>query len=277
MNYRKIYDNIIENSIRDDRKKLKKTNLNYIYYERHHIIPKCLNGDNNEENLVLLTAKEHFVCHKLLTYIYKGNRKIACAFYRMTFDKKGKHDISSRDYAYAKELFKSIPQKYYYDIWVEKYGKEKANEKYDKLIKILKKPKSEEHKNNLKGKNKGKKHTIEQNLDHNRKVSETLKGHSTSKETRQKLSESNRGKIRSEETRKKQSDSHIGKKQSQEHIQNRFKKRRDENDFGIKLKNSQRNEIQILLLKGVSTKKISIEYNVSVRTIQYIKQKVLTK
>ena len=33
------------------------------YTENHHIIPKCLGGSNLEENLVNLTAREHFVCH----------------------------------------------------------------------------------------------------------------------------------------------------------------------------------------------------------------------
>jgi hypothetical protein len=38
-----------------------------VYYEKHHIIPRSLGGSNKKENLVLLTAKEHFICHLLLT------------------------------------------------------------------------------------------------------------------------------------------------------------------------------------------------------------------
>jgi hypothetical protein len=34
---------------------------NSIYYEYHHIIPKSLNGSNSVENLVHLTAREHFI------------------------------------------------------------------------------------------------------------------------------------------------------------------------------------------------------------------------
>lgn len=37
------------------------------YTEKHHIIPKSLGGDNTEKNLVNLTAREHFICHWLLT------------------------------------------------------------------------------------------------------------------------------------------------------------------------------------------------------------------
>jgi hypothetical protein len=37
------------------------------YKERHHIIPKSLGGPNTKDNIVELTAKEHFICHLLLT------------------------------------------------------------------------------------------------------------------------------------------------------------------------------------------------------------------
>ena len=42
------------------------------YYEKHHIIPKSLGGTNEKENLVSLTAREHFICHLLLLKITEG-------------------------------------------------------------------------------------------------------------------------------------------------------------------------------------------------------------
>lgn len=42
------------------------------YVEKHHIIPKSLGGKDNKENLVSLTAREHFVCHLLLTKFTTG-------------------------------------------------------------------------------------------------------------------------------------------------------------------------------------------------------------
>jgi len=104
MDHQKVYDTIIEKARSENRIK-----NNGTYYEDHHIIPKCLNGDNERENRVLLTAREHFICHKLLTYIYKGNYKIYHAFHLMTFMNKRKYGITSRDYAYAIELFRQIP------------------------------------------------------------------------------------------------------------------------------------------------------------------------
>jgi hypothetical protein len=38
-----------------------------VYYEKHHIIPKSLGGSNKKQNLVSLTAKEHFIAHLLLS------------------------------------------------------------------------------------------------------------------------------------------------------------------------------------------------------------------
>ena len=45
------------------------------YKERHHIIPRSLGGNNNSSNLVKLTAREHFICHWLLTKMVQGEAK----------------------------------------------------------------------------------------------------------------------------------------------------------------------------------------------------------
>lgn len=45
------------------------------YYESHHIIPLSLNGSDILENIVLLTYREHLLCHWLLTKITKGKDK----------------------------------------------------------------------------------------------------------------------------------------------------------------------------------------------------------
>lgn len=43
------------------------------YTERHHIQPRSLGGLDTTDNLVDLTAREHFVCHWLLTKITTGD------------------------------------------------------------------------------------------------------------------------------------------------------------------------------------------------------------
>lgn len=46
------------------------------YTERHHILPKSLGGSDNKNNLVRLTAREHFICHQLLTKMTTGYERI---------------------------------------------------------------------------------------------------------------------------------------------------------------------------------------------------------
>ena len=50
------------------------------YTEKHHIIPKSLGGTHSKDNLVKLTAREHFVCHLLLLKMLQGNSKYKMAF-----------------------------------------------------------------------------------------------------------------------------------------------------------------------------------------------------
>lgn len=83
MNYKRIYDQIINKAKSENRKK-----KHGVYYEAHHIIPRCLGGDGkasnySHPNIVLLTAKEHYICHKLLCEIYPENKKLVYAFWRM--------------------------------------------------------------------------------------------------------------------------------------------------------------------------------------------------
>jgi hypothetical protein len=57
------------------------------YTEKHHILPKCLGGSNNEDNLVRLTAKEHFIIHILLCKFTTGvaKRKMLYAHKAMSY------------------------------------------------------------------------------------------------------------------------------------------------------------------------------------------------
>lgn len=45
------------------------------YSEVHHIVPRSLGGTDVKENLVELTAREHFVCHLLLTKMLDGENR----------------------------------------------------------------------------------------------------------------------------------------------------------------------------------------------------------
>lgn len=52
------------------------------YYEKHHVLPRAYGGSNHESNIVKLTAREHFIAHRLLSKIYKCS-KMRLAVYLM--------------------------------------------------------------------------------------------------------------------------------------------------------------------------------------------------
>lgn len=61
------------------------------YTEKHHIIPRSLGGSNDKENLVILTAREHFIAHLLLTKCTEGvfKQKMGYALWNMVNRDKG--------------------------------------------------------------------------------------------------------------------------------------------------------------------------------------------
>jgi hypothetical protein len=74
MNYKKIYDSIIDRA---------KNRVPEGYVERHHIIPKCIGGSNDQQNLVALYPEEHFLCHVLLIKIYPEQPSLIIAVAKM--------------------------------------------------------------------------------------------------------------------------------------------------------------------------------------------------
>lgn len=78
MDYNKLYCTFIAS-----RKNMIRYKGNGEYYEKHHIIPRCLGGTNKKHNLVLLTAKEHFLAHRILYKMYPNDRNIAFSFWGM--------------------------------------------------------------------------------------------------------------------------------------------------------------------------------------------------
>lgn len=107
MNYQAIYNNLIERG---------KSRTLEGYCEKHHITPRCMGGNDNPENLVKLTAREHFIAHRLLTKIYPSNNKLKSAVFFMTRSKNvSQHlKITSRTYQYLRiesSIAQSILQK----------------------------------------------------------------------------------------------------------------------------------------------------------------------
>ena len=58
------------------------------YTEKHHIIPKCIGGTDDSSNLVVLTAREHFIAHQLLAMMHPEVWGLALAVKLMTTSTK---------------------------------------------------------------------------------------------------------------------------------------------------------------------------------------------
>lgn len=74
------------------------------YHEEHHIIPRCMGGLNDKDNLIDLFAEEHFLAHKLLALENPDNDALQRAFSAMAHVwRHGRRcNVSDEDYAYIK-------------------------------------------------------------------------------------------------------------------------------------------------------------------------------
>jgi len=142
--YTILYYKIIDKANEYERSKTE------FYYEKHHIHPKSLGGSEVKKNLVLLTAREHFICHYLLT---KMIEKHTHSYYKML---------------HAFILMKgSNPEQHRY-MNGRLYESIKAN--YSEYRCMM---------------TKGKKHSDE----HKKNISNAMKGHSVSNDTKKILSD----------------------------------------------------------------------------------------
>jgi hypothetical protein len=206
MDYQKIYNQII--------KQAKNRQLEG-YKEKHHIIPKCIGGTNNKENIVELTAREHFLCHQLLCEIYPKQPKLWYALHLMSINKNKKYtkyNVSSRMYEYIK-INRYKNSKSHSEETKQKLRKPKPKgfgENISKKLTGIKR--SEETKQKISDSGKGKhKHTEE----FKKFISEIHKNKNISEETKQKISEFVKQRIVSTKTKQKMSLSRKGKKHSE--------------------------------------------------------------
>ena len=205
MDYRNVYNRIIEHG--------KQRQLTG-YKETHHIIPRCLGGSDNADNLVDLTAREHFVAHQLLTKIYPNHRGLALAAVMMTVSSDVQQSYNrskNRCYGWLREKANSMPVS---DETKDKIrqamiGRKHTEETKQKISRnspklLLGKVFPESTRKKLSDAKKGEKRPMygKQGLMHGwlhsdetkRKMSETRKGYRVSDETRKRIAESNIGK-----------------------------------------------------------------------------------
>jgi len=206
--YYKWYSNIVERALSRELPK-------DVYVEKHHILPKCLYPEyaKDKNNLVKLTAREHFVCHWILSKIF-NDRKIMYAFEMMFRNKTTNRYLpkSSTIYANLRKKFSSNKRgksgKSWYTNGVDNVLSDIVPEGF-----IPGRTFSTEHKNSLKG--------IPKSEEHKKKQSASMMGKpgivgdknpSKRPEVKAKIAQSRLGKTASQDTKNKMSSIKVGKK-----------------------------------------------------------------
>lgn len=118
------------------------------YHERHHIVPRCMGGGNEEENLIDLYAREHFEAHRLLALENPKNEKLVYAWTCMAFVSRNdleRYRVTAEEYEEARIALSIANKGRYFGGNVP--GRKKSKEHRMKLSE------SNKGKHNMSGKN----------------------------------------------------------------------------------------------------------------------------
>lgn len=194
--YTNIYYRIVNRSFDENRKRSDDR-----IYEEHHIIPKSCGGSNDPDNLVLLTPKEHYICHRLLPKMVKSKLHYEKMIYALWCLINGnghslRYSPSGKIYQQIKEEQSTIRSERMAGSGNHFYGKTHSAE-FKKRFSENNPAKREDVKAKMRGPRPG-------YLPHNHYAG-------WSEEVKQKLREANLGKVHSEETKKKMSETRSNK------------------------------------------------------------------
>lgn len=102
MNYSKIYYDLI--------KKHKSISSHTGYVENHHIVPRCIGGNDDPSNIVTLPSRDHYMAHLLLIKMYPKNTELLYAINTMMLRNCYQ---SKRVFRFNSHLFKLLKEKQY--------------------------------------------------------------------------------------------------------------------------------------------------------------------
>lgn len=151
--------------------------------ELHHVIPRSLGGSNDKSNKVILTAREHFVCHLLLRKMTVGRDKqrMSCAVWALA-----RVRINRVDVKVTSRLFETLRR----ELSASKKGVPRSAETKRKCsLAKLGKPLSDQHKAAIKAGSKPRIVSVEERY----AISIRHKGKQYSDETKLKIGEASRG------------------------------------------------------------------------------------
>jgi hypothetical protein len=204
--YRKIYLQIINRAKSEQRKKHRQTHPNYVYYEKHHIFPSALfpryaKLSLHKWNGVLLTAREHFICHWLLSRMLPDSETMNYALW-MLMTVKNKH--TAIRYKVNSHTYQLLKTRLAITFSKQHIGRKMSEETKRKISETRKRKIRE---GTLK---------VNENKEKYKKMSENMKGRDVSEETRKKIGDAHRGKTISVEQRAILSEKNTGKKHTKE-------------------------------------------------------------
>ncbi len=163
------------------------------YVERHHVVPRCMGGDDSADNIVELTAEEHYVAHQLLVKMYPDNWLLVYAAQMMTVGRS-----NNRQYGWLRRrAAQAISEANKGNVPHNKgitgeeshmYGVKRTAETKEKMRQARLGGTS-----GMKGRvawNRGKKTSEETRTKISEAVSKAKRGHTHSEETKKKISES---------------------------------------------------------------------------------------
>lgn len=214
MNYQRHYDALIARA---------RNRSSSEYTESHHVIPSCMGGNNQKDNLVALTAEEHYVAHQLLIKIYPQMKGLVFAALLMSggnFQHAGRNNNKSYGWIRRRASIETSRRQ---------FGKVWSDERKNNLSKILKEsparkahsqsrigtPLSPETRLKISAAHK----TSELALQSRKELFDRQVGRPQREETKLKISAAKTGKPLSEEHKKLLSIAHTGKPKPRDQVE----------------------------------------------------------
>ena len=202
--YSKLYYSITSNA---------KQRITTGYTELHHIIPQSIGGNNDKENLVELTAREHFICHWLLIKMTEGEDRS-----KMLYALNGMKAENRYQERYHTKITARVYEKYRIE-HAENHSKRMKGRPAWNKGRMLKGAELEEHRERTRNR---KIDPVKQALGQQKRV-EKIKGQKRTDETKRLMSLASKGKPKgpmSEEQKQARSITMTGQKKTKSHATN---------------------------------------------------------
>lgn len=123
MDYQKHYDLLIERA---------RARVLQGYVEVHHVVPRCLGGGDEKENLVQLTAEEHYLAHQLLHKLHPSVKGLLFSVISMSGNRWGNRN-NNKSYGWIRRKNAILQSENSLERWADPAYREKHQQAMDVL------------------------------------------------------------------------------------------------------------------------------------------------